>query len=121
MSLQERAKKANGTRESIMENRDKIGITDIIALYPEGVTLRHAQIIEDKKKDSVYGVCVCDEEPTKFFFGGVGIVGLIERMLEDYGNDEQAFAKDLASEGLQVKFYQKRSQNGRTYTAVEVL
>lgn len=121
MSIQDRAKKAVGKRDSVMDGKQKVSINDIIARYPEGVTLRHMQIIEDHKRNTVYGVCVCDEEPTAFFFGGVGIVGLIESLLKEYNNDEVTFAEDLAKEGLKVKFSQKRSQFGNTYTAVEVL
>ena len=121
MSIQDRAKKAMGKKDSVMEGKQKLGIADIIASYPEGVTLRHVQIIEDRKRDTVYGVCVCDEEPTSFFFGGVGVVDLIQNLLKEYNNDEVTFAEDLAKEGLKVKFSQKRSKIGNIYTAVEVL
>ena len=120
MNLQERAKKVNGNRDNIMEGKQKVNINEVIASYPDGVTLRYAQVIEDHKRNTVYGVCVCDEMPDVFFFGGVGVVGLIRGLIEDFA-DEQAFNEELAKEGLRVKFYQKRSQYGNVYTAVEVL
>lgn len=119
MSLREKAKAARNVNP-IMEGREKITLDEIMAKYPQGVTIRECAIIHDKAKESDYAVCVVDEEINFFFFGGVAILSMIENLLQDY-ESEADFNAELKAEGLPIKFEKKRSKNGRIYTSVTVL
>lgn len=119
MSLREKAKQVkNGN--PIMTGREKISLDEIMAKFPNGVTLRECAIMHDTAKNSDYAVCVVDECKECFFFGGVAVLGLIENLMEDY-DLEEAFHEELKAEGLPLLFSKKRSKNGRIYTSVTIL
>ena len=119
MALRDRAKAAVQSNP-IMENREKITLDEVIAKFPNGVTLRECAILHDNTNNSDYVACVIDELKDRFFFGGVAVLGLIERIIEEYDTEEE-FKEDLENEGLPIVFSKKRSKNGRIYTSVTVL
>lgn len=119
MALRDRAKELKNSNP-VMTGREHISLDEIMANFPKGVTLRECAIMHDTSNNSDYVVCVVDEAPNNFFFGGVAVLGLIETLMADF-DLEEAFHETLKAEGLPLIFSKKRSKNGRIYTSVEVL
>jgi len=105
----------------ITEGREKVSLDEAIAATQGKMTLRHAEIVNDRKRDRQYAICVCDEIPNGFFFVGSVMVALIQRLTDKVGSVE-GFKAALEEEGLQVLVEKKRSEKtGNIYTSVTVL
>lgn len=123
MSFTERAKKRAAQNDRIFEGREKVGIGDIIMEYPEGITVTDFTILHDNTNDSDYCVIAFEEEAKAFFFGGTALTGLFKDVVEkDFDGDLETAREELKTEGgMKLKLSEKRSKNGRNYTAFEVL
>ena len=119
MAIKERAKAMNQKANKLTEGREKGKIEDLIALIPTGVTIVAADVLEDKKENRSYTILLFKEDPDRFYFGGAVVTDFIEKLIAEYPTKEE-FDGDLA-EGLPVKFEKKRSKNGRSYVAIEIL
>ena len=114
-------KKVNGLKKSagFLEGKTKIGLDDVIARFPEKVTIRNIAIINDEKHDSKYVAMTCDEMEGYFFFGGSVIAKAVQEIVAElYEGSIKAFATEVNKEGWEVKFELVRSKNGNTYHKV---
>ena len=117
MSLRDRAKALSNITD-IMNGREKVNIDEVIATYSEGIEVIDFDILTDRKTNDEYVVLVIAEEPKSFFFGGLAITNFFKELS---GEDKEGTRKEVQAEHLKMKLSQKRSQNGRIYTAYEVL
>ena len=122
MSFATNAKKHTRGNDPIFEGREKVGIGDVIVEYPEGITINDFVLLRDEQNDNDYVVCVFEEEAKAFFFGGSALTNLFKDTVEEeYGGDVKAAREAIAKEPLKVRLSEKRSKNGRNYTAYEIL
>ena len=117
MTLRERAKAVSSVSD-IMNGREKVAIDEVIAAYPDSIEVIDFDILTDRKTNDEYVVLVIKEEPKSFFFGGLAITNFFKDLC---GEDKDGTRAEVQSEHLVMKLSQKRSQNGRIYTAYEVL
>ena len=122
MSFAQNAKKHTRGNDPIFEGREKVGIGDVIVEYPEGITINDFALLRDTQNDTDYVVFVFEEEAKAFCFGGSALTNLFKDTVEeDYGGNIDAAREAIAKDPLRVKLSEKRSKNGRNYTAYEIL
>lgn len=118
------AKKAT-TLSPIMEGREKISVADVIAKYPDGVTVTGFDIVDSTSDDgpNSYPVLTFSEDTSKFIFGGTVMASIVNAWLAHFEGDIEACNKALASyDGVKLKFSRARAKNGnREYTSIEVV
>lgn len=113
------AKKATSL-SPLMNGREKIGVDELIAKYPNGITLTEFDIITTGV--DTFPVFLFAEDDTKFSFGGTVLHNIIEAWVTDMGGDIEATSKELKSEGgVKMKFEKSRTKTGNNVTLVEIL
>ena len=109
MSLKEKAMSMNsGKGIEFMEGRTKGETEELLTLGT--VTIRDYAFIEGTEGE--YAVFVVDEIKDEFFFGG----SVITQNLRSFSEEEH---EEVKSEGLPVKFEQRKSKAKRNYIGVE--
>ena len=122
MSFTANAKKHTRGNDPIFEGREKVGIGDVIVDYPDGITINDFAILHDEKNDTEFVVFVFEEEAKAFCFGGSALTNLfLDTVAEDYNGEVAVARKAIAKDPLKIKLFEKRSKNGRNYTAFEIL
>ena len=122
----EKAKQA--TRGSIvMEGRSKISTDEIIARYPDGITINQFDMLNGK--NGRYVVCCFNQDPQAFFNGGKVLTQIFESFIADFKTAENTDADAIelcqndfaAAGGLKVKLSTGRTKAGNRVTLVDVL
>lgn len=113
MSIIDRAREL--TRISpLMQNREKLDLKDFKN------TVVHVDAVDfSESSDGKFVIMTFVEHPDKFSFGGQVATDLFVRVLEGYDSLEQ-LNKELVEMPLPLRFYDRVSKSGRTYTAVMV-
>ena len=113
------ARKAT-TLSPVMENRDKTTVDDIIANYPEGVTIIEFDII-NTSLDS-FPVFVYAEDITKFCFGGTILHNIFDDFVAKFDGDIEAASNALkAAGGVKMAFSKSRTKNGNNITLPKIV
>lgn len=103
----------------LMEGRDKIETREIIAKYPQGITVYAFDMLG--KGDDAYPVFLFKEEPAKFAFGGAVFKSIVLAWLGQFdGSVEDCSASLGASGGVRMIFKTSVTKNGRSITTVEI-
>lgn len=103
----------------IMEGREKMEMTLLIATYPEGVTVNGADLINGDS--GLYAAVTFVEDPKKYINGGKMLTDIVKEWAADY-QDNETMSKDLAAAGgVKMKFEKSRTKSGRDFTVVTVL
>ena len=104
----------------IMQGREKISTEDIIAKWPQGITLMGFDILTGK--EGQYPVFSFAEDSEHYYFGGKILSDIVFGWLDDYEGDKARCNADLKADGgLKVKLEKAKGKNGRAYTNVVVL
>lgn len=113
------AKKAT-TLSELMANRDKLQTADVIANFPNGITLNAVDIINTS--DATYPIFTFEEDASKFYCGGTVLAKIVDSWLTEYSGDIETLNHDLAeSGGVKVKLTESKTKTGRNVTEVTVL
>ena len=117
MKFREIARKAlNGN--SVLNGREKIKIDDLIAKYPDCVSITGVTLVE--YADVSYPAFTFAEDPTKYFAGGLALRNMVNMLIEADPTLEEANAEFRANP-LRVKLQKIRTKTGNTYTSVTEL
>lgn len=121
MSFADTARK--GKKSSIdLEALEQIKAADLVAKYPEGVTVTAFTTLRSKKYKGDTAVLLFAEEPGKFCFFGSVFVDLCNKWAADYQNDFDAASAALQAEGgCKLHIMPVVSKDGNTYYDYEVL
>lgn len=118
----ERAK-AHVAGSPVLENREKMSTDEIIARYPQGVTIIDFDFLNGKQ--GRYVVCAFKESPQNYFNGGKILTDIFEEFLTEYSemvNPLEACRKDFSDEGgLKVKLSHGRTKDGNNVTLVDII
>ena len=108
------------TLSSLMNNRQKMKMEEVIANYPDGVTVMEFDFITTNS--GTFPVCVIKEEPGIFFFGGSVLAKICEAWAGAYGGDIEKASEELCrAGGVKMKFAPGRTKNGNNITTVEII
>lgn len=118
------AKKAT-TLSYIMEGREKIKISDVINLYPDGITITEFDMVTTPDNNGVastYPVLAFSEDDTRFIYGGKAIKDMCTMWLANFDGDVEATSQALkAAGGVKIKLSSQRTKNGNNFTRVDVI
>lgn len=110
----------------VLSERTKITSDELMAKYPNGVTINAFDFLSGK--NGRYVVCSFRENPGLFFNGGKILTEIFESFVDEYKTEDNSFAdaydacsKDFATECLKVKLSSGRTKDGNRVTLVEVL
>lgn len=108
----------------LMAGRTKIDTADVVAKYPDGITVTAVDMIEYEKdgKPVEYPVFLFAENEKAFYAGGVVLKKIARAWVSSFNGDFNAMSAELAKQGgLKVKLSVGRSKNGNTITNVDIL
>ena len=118
------ARKAT-TLSPIIEGKTKISVSDIIATYPDGITIDGFDMINGTDQNgeaSTYPVFTFIEDSARFGFGGAVLKNIVNSWLAAFDGDIESCTKALAANGgVKLKFAQGRTKSGRNVTTIEVI
>lgn len=97
----------------------KIKLDDLIARYPEGVSITGVDIIN--YEGSRFPSFTFAEDDTLCFSGGMALIQMADAWLEGYEGDIQAINEDLMREPVRIQLEKVMTKSKRTYTRVKIL
>lgn len=108
----------------LMTGRTKLDTTDIVAKYPEGITITAVDMVEYEKDGNPveYPIILFAENDKAFYAGGIVLKKIAQAWVSAFGGDYSAMSADLAEQGgVKVKLSVGRSKNGNSITNVEII
>ena len=109
----------------IMEDKDKLTTDEIIARYPDGVTLIQFDIVtvtDPKKGDSTFPVFAIKEDSKVCFFGGAILCKIAIEWANSCGGDVETASNELEKcGGVKIKMTPKKTKAGNNLTSVDIL
>lgn len=118
-NFREAAKEATQLSQ-LMENREKITTEDIIAKFPDGITITQFDVITTD--DATYPVFVFKENPDVFYCGGMILHKIVKQWLNAYNDNIEKCNSELsASGGVQVVLTATKTKKGNNVTSVKIL
>ena len=108
----------------LMTGRTKIDTADVVAKYPDGITVTAVDMIEYEKDGNPveYPVFLFKENDEAFYAGGVVLKKIARAWVSPFNDDFNAMSAELAKQGgVKVKLSVGRSKNGNTITNVDIL
>ena len=104
----------------LMDNRERLSMDDLIARYPQGLTVTEFDFI-GTGEDS-YPVFTFAEDAQKFAFGGTVFAGVARAWADMYDGDIEKASSELKSAGgVKMVFAKSRTKNGNNVTTVTVV
>lgn len=104
----------------LMEGRDKISTAEIIATYPNGITMTQFDILNGEK--GTFPVYTIAEDDKVFAFGGAVINKIVEAIVAQFnGSVDDASSALRANGGIKLRLSQGRTRGGNNVTLVDVL
>ena len=108
----------------LMNGRTKVDTADIIAKYPEGITVTTVDMIEYEMdgKPIEYPVFLFAENENAFYAGGVVLKKIARAWVSKFDGDYSAMSAALAeSGGVKIKLSSGKAKNGNTITNVDIV
>ena len=108
----------------LMNGRTKVDTADIIAKYPEGITVTTVDMVEYEKdgKPVEYPIFLFAENEKAFYAGGVVLKKIAKAWASNFDNDYAKTSEALKAEGgVKVVLSTGRSKNGNTITNVDIV
>ena len=108
--------------DPILDGRNKITIEDLIAQYPDGVSIDGFSIYQPVNK--IYPECPVFsfvEDGTKYFNDGKALKEMVTAWLDSYDNNRVAINEELKKSPVKVKLEKIILRNGNKFTKVTVV
>lgn len=109
----------------IMEGRTKVKQEDIMAKFPDGVTVTEFEFLtvnDPKKGVSTFPVLTIAEAPHVCFFGGAILSKICAAWASEFDGDAEAASDALKADGgCKMKFVNSRTKTGNNITLVEIV
>lgn len=116
-----KAKAKEATEGSkIFKGRTKMNTDDLIARFPDGVTVTEFDVINGQKGS--YPVFAIKEDATICFNGGKIAMDIVNGWLDEAEGDIDAASDGLKEYGgVKMRLAKKKTKNGNTITAIEIV
>ena len=118
MKWREIARKALKS-DGLIGTRTKIKTDELIAKYPDCVSITGVTIIE--YADTSYPAFTFAEDPTRYFTGGLKLRNMVNALIEAGDGDLSGANEEFSQKPLRVKLFKVRTKSGNTFTNVETL
>ena len=120
----EMAKKAVAN-SAVREGRERISTEEIIAAYPNGITITEFDILTKRNGNELtnFPTFAFAEDVTKYFNGGSSLSKIVNGWLGHFDGDIEACNAALrASGGCKIRLLpMQRTGNGNNFVPVEVI
>ena len=104
---------------SVMLNRTKIGTKELIAKYPNGVTVTEFDFIAKSSGDA-YPVFAFAEDDTRYFNGGALASKVAQGWANMFDGDVAAASMSLKQNGgCKIRLSEQKTKTGRTITGFD--
>lgn len=103
----------------VIAGHDKIKTEDVIALFPNGITINRVDLCKGEKGD--FAVVNFTENPAKYYAGGALITSIVKAWLIEAGGCLDDVNAALAADPVRVKLTNSRTKDGKSLTAVTIL
>lgn len=107
------------TPSVVMEGRTKVKNDDLIAAYPDGITITGFDEINGQH--GKYFVYQFQEDTTKFANAGMVLGKIFAEAIEQYGSLDSANLQLRKEGGLKVVLKKSTTRTGNTVTTVDVV
>lgn len=108
------------TLSHLMDERSKITTEEVIAKYPEGITISEFDFV-NMGEDNYY-ICTFKEDPTRFLNTGAVLGKIFDKYVQAYeGSIADASNGLKKSGGLKVKLGKGTTRSGNAITTVTIL
>lgn len=111
--------KKSVNNNSIMAGREKISTDDIIAVYPNGISINSVNMVT--YQGTTYPVFTFSEDDSKFYSGGKALTKLANDWLEMCNGDIGEVNEGISAEPVKVKLSKVKTSNGRVFVKIEVV
>lgn len=105
--------------DGLIGDRTKIKTDDLIAKYPDCVSITGVTIVE--YAETSYPAFTFAEDPTKYFTGGLKLRQMVNALIEAGDGDLSGANEEFSRKPLRVKLFKVRTKSGNTFTNVETL
>ena len=108
--------------DPIIDGRNKISVEDLIAQYPDGVSINGFSIYQPVNK--IYPerpIFSFVEDATKYFNGGKALKEMVTAWLDSYDNNRSAINDELKKSPIKVKLEKITLRSGNKFTKVTVV
>lgn len=108
----------------LMNGRTKIDTADVIAKYPDGITIIAVDMVEYEKdgKPVEYPLFLFAENDNAFYAGGVVLKKIVKAWASKFDGDYESMSRALTEGGgVRVKLSMGRAKTGNTITNVDIL
>ena len=113
-------KLASVARTVLGNGGEYIAVNDLIADYPDGVTVVGAFVIDTKEGSK--RCLTFAEDPYKYFYAESGdLVRLYESWLTSCNGDINELNDALCAENIKIKIQKKKTKSNKTYTKAWVV
>ena len=113
------------TLSMLMENREKMSVSEVVEKYPDGITITAFDVITTPDKSgnpTTYPVIVFEEDDTKFLYGGKALNDIVTSWLANFEGDVETTSNALrAAGGVKVRLIPDKTKQGNNFTRVEVI
>lgn len=107
------------TVSTLMEGRTKISTDELIAKYPDGVTILGFDWLNGEQ--GKYPVCIFEENGNECFFGGTALTQICEAWMDGFESTADCTNALSAEGGVKIKFSKGKTKNNRTFTQCDVV
>ena len=105
---------------TLQTNRGKISTEELIATYPEGITVNAFDFATVQNK--TFAVVTFNEDDTKYYNGGTVLTKMCVAWASGFAGDPEAASTALAkSGGVKLKFTEAKTKNGNNVTTITVV
>ena len=105
---------------TLQTDREKISTEDLIATYPEGITVNAFDFATVQNK--TFAVVTFNEDDTKYYNGGTVLTKMCVVWASGFAGDPEAASTALAkSGGVKLKFTEAKTKSGNNVTTITVV
>ena len=119
MGMKDRLLKELGA--GLATGRERIRVDDLIAAYPEGITITGMDLLPVSGEDRTYSIFTFAENEQLYFSGGGDIPKLGEIFLSEYEGDLTGINEELQANPIRIRIRKVKTKRGTLYTKVEAL
>lgn len=108
-------------RNSRNKIKTKITLDDVIATYPDGVTITGVSLTENRKYGGHFWSFTFAEDDGKYFYAQGDMTKIADDWLDSSDGDVEELNSDLADEPIKIKICKVKTKSGNMYTRAEIV
>lgn len=105
---------------TLQTDREKISTEELIATYPEGITVNAFDFAT--VQDKTFAVVTFSEDDGRYYNGGTVLTKMCLNWAAGFAGDPEAASTALAKAGgVKLKFIEAKTKNGNNVTTITVV